>query len=173
LSYLNRDLSKVILLDAHPEHISSNPENSIVVPKWSGDPKDKGLIAMIPFLECLCTLTPLTQLDTDNNPAVAIYKPPDVRPILKAYEGKDIPIEYGKREAEMKSKHIEEWKGKHKHTASVPSFGSLFGLSSSVRCFECYLHHVQLTEYLALADDGWASPHIPRTKESGGAKAVS
>ncbi|KAG1865503.1 HAD-like domain-containing protein [Suillus subalutaceus] len=51
LSYLNRDLSKVILLDTHPEHVSSHPENAVIVPKWTGAPGDKGLIAMIPFLE--------------------------------------------------------------------------------------------------------------------------
>lgn len=54
LSYLNRDLSKVILLDSHPEHASAQPENAIILPKWTGDPKDKGLVAIIPFLECKC-----------------------------------------------------------------------------------------------------------------------
>ncbi|KAG2370260.1 HAD-like domain-containing protein [Suillus spraguei] len=95
LSYLNRDLSKVILLDTHPEHVSSHPENAIIIPKWTGAPGDKGLIAMIPFLE-----------------SIAIYKSPDVRPILQAYAGKDIPIEYAEKEAEAKRKHIEEWKSK-------------------------------------------------------------
>lgn len=52
LSYLNRDLSKVVLLDTHEDHISTHPENSILLPKWTGDPKDKGLVSMIPFLEC-------------------------------------------------------------------------------------------------------------------------
>lgn len=52
LSYLNRDLSKVISLDTDPEHVSTHPENAIVIPKWKGDPKDVGLVAMIPFLEC-------------------------------------------------------------------------------------------------------------------------
>ena len=48
-------------------------------------------------------------LDTNcRDPAIAIFKTPDVRPILKAYEGKNIPIEYGKKETEMKQKHIEE-----------------------------------------------------------------
>lgn len=95
LSYLNRDLSKVVLLDTHPEHVSSHPENAIIIPKWTGAPGDKGLIAMIPFLE-----------------SIAIYKSPDVRPILQAYAGKDIPIEYAEKEAEAKRKHIEEWKSK-------------------------------------------------------------
>ncbi|EIW80210.1 HAD-like protein [Coniophora puteana RWD-64-598 SS2] len=95
LSYLNRDLSKVILLDTHEEHVSTHPENAIVIPKWTGESRDRGLVAMIPFLE-----------------SIAIYKSPDVRPILTAYQGKDIPIEYGKKEAAAKERHIEEWKAK-------------------------------------------------------------
>ncbi len=42
--------------------------------------------------------------------AIAIYKPEDVRPILAAYHGKDIPLEYGKKEAEIKAQFVEEWK---------------------------------------------------------------
>ncbi|KAF9561907.1 HAD-like protein [Agrocybe pediades] len=116
LSYLNRDLSKVVMLDTDPEHASAQPENSIILPKWNGDPKDKGLVAMIPFLE-----------------SIAIYRPDDVRPILKAYAGKDIPLEWGRKEAEMKAKHIAEWQAKNKHKISSGgsgfSFGSLLGLS--------------------------------------------
>ncbi|OSC98463.1 NIF-domain-containing protein [Trametes coccinea BRFM310] len=97
LKYLNRDLSKVILLDTHPEHVAPNPENAIILPKWTGDPKDRGLIAMIPFLE-----------------SIAIFKTPDVRPVLKAYEGKNIPVEFARIEAEMKQKHIEEWEHSRK-----------------------------------------------------------
>ncbi|EMD33270.1 hypothetical protein CERSUDRAFT_118310 [Gelatoporia subvermispora B] len=97
LKYLNRDLSKVILLDCHPEHASSQPENAIIVPKWNGDPKDRTLVAMIPFLE-----------------SIAIYKPADIRPIIEAYHGKDIPIEYAKKEAEARQKHIEEWQNSRK-----------------------------------------------------------
>ena len=33
---------------------------------------------------------------------------------MKAYEGKNIPIEYGKKENEMKQKHIEEWEHSRK-----------------------------------------------------------
>lgn len=113
LTYLNRDLSKVILLDAHPEHVSPNPENAIIFSKWTGDPKDRGLVAMIPFLE-----------------SIGIFKPPDVRPILNAYHGKDIALEYAKKEAEMKSKHIEDWeKNKKGHLANSFTLSSLFGSS--------------------------------------------
>ncbi|KAF6752233.1 HAD-like domain-containing protein [Ephemerocybe angulata] len=100
LSYLNRDLSKVVVLDTHPEH-------------WKGDPNDKGLIAMIPFLE-----------------SIGIYKPADVRPILQAFEGKDVALEYAKKEAEAKARHVEEWKAKTKGV-STSSISSLFGVSSA------------------------------------------
>jgi hypothetical protein len=46
--------------------------------------------------------------------AIGIYKPADVRPILQAYHGKDIPLEYAKREAEDKLAHVENWKKKGK-----------------------------------------------------------
>lgn len=44
--------------------------------------------------------------------AIGIYKPQDVRPILGAYQGKDIPSEYAKFEAAAKQKHIEEVEAK-------------------------------------------------------------
>jgi len=116
LSYLNRDLSKVVLLDTDPDHCVTHPENSIVVPKWKGAPGDRGLVAMIPFLE-----------------SVAIYRPPDVRPILKAFQGKDIPIEYAKQEAEAKRRHIEAWQqgGGKRLSESGFTLSSMFGGSST------------------------------------------
>lgn len=92
LTYLNRPLERVILLDTHPEHVAQ-PENTILMKPWKGEPGDKGLVEMIPFLE-----------------SIGIYNPPDVRPMVKAYEGKDIPKEYAKREAESKRQFIENWK---------------------------------------------------------------
>ena len=41
------------MLDTDRDHVSTHPENAVVLPKWKGDPKDKGLVAMIPFLECM------------------------------------------------------------------------------------------------------------------------
>jgi hypothetical protein len=60
LSHINRDLSKVIILDTNFDCVSLQPENAIVLPKWKGDADDKGLIALLPFLEC----TPLSILGT-------------------------------------------------------------------------------------------------------------
>ncbi|KAI8932485.1 hypothetical protein NX059_010669 [Plenodomus lindquistii] len=89
LSYLNRDLSKVIMIDTDPSHVKLQPENAIVLPKWKGEPGDKGLVAMIPFLEYLAMMS---QTGT----------PIDVRQVLKSMEGKDIPVEYARREAKLR-----------------------------------------------------------------------
>lgn len=69
--------------------------------------------------------------------AVGIFAPPDVRPILKAYEGKNIPVEYAKREAERKQAAIEEWEREHGTAVAGASgagwlskvFGALGGVS--------------------------------------------
>jgi len=112
LTFLNRDLSKVVMLDTDPDHVSLQAENAIVIPKWKGNPRDKGLVAMIPFLE-----------------SIAIYKPEDVRPILAAYHGKDVPLEYGKKEAEIKAQFVEEWKksGKEKSGGGLTLSGLFLG----------------------------------------------
>ena len=77
LSYLNRPLDRVLIvrmhifshcisqidlpayvqLDTHPEHVATNPENAIILKPWKGEPGDKGLIELIPFLECESFLT--------------------------------------------------------------------------------------------------------------------
>ncbi|KAF8216325.1 HAD-like protein [Mycena galopus ATCC 62051] len=114
LSYLNRPLNTVISLDTNPEHVSTHPENAIVIPPWKGNSDDKGLIAMIPFLE-----------------SIGIYKPQDVRPILTAYQGKDIPIEYAKKEAEAKALHVEKWTKDRPQGLATSSFSSMLGLSPS------------------------------------------
>lgn len=118
LAYLNRDLSKVILIDTVPDHISAQPENSILLPKWTGDARDRGLVGLIPFLE-----------------SVGILQPQDVRPVLKAYEGKDIPAAYAQVEADYKKRFIDAWEKKHEGkrapaSASVGRVSSLFGGSS-------------------------------------------
>ena len=51
LSHLNRDLSKVIIMDSNPESFSLQPENGIALKPWKGEPGDKGLLEYIPFFE--------------------------------------------------------------------------------------------------------------------------
>ncbi|KAK3683039.1 mitochondrial inner membrane protein required for protein import [Vermiconidia calcicola] len=116
LAYLNRDLSKTIIIDTHAPHVKNQPENAIVIPKWSGDPKDthvKDLVALIPFLEYVATM------GTE-----------DVRPVLKAFEGQDIAAEFARRESVARQRFDEqlaaERKNKPKH--SIGSFASSLGM---------------------------------------------
>ncbi|EFX01485.1 mitochondrial translocase complex component [Grosmannia clavigera kw1407] len=119
LSYLNRDLSKVIILDTDAGHVATQPENAIVLPKWTGDPKDKQLVGLIPFLEYIFTM-----------------KYGDVRKVLKSFEGTDIPTEFARREAIARAdfqKQLESHRKKrvHKSEGGIGSLGSLLGLKTS------------------------------------------
>ncbi|KAJ5628967.1 Mitochondrial import inner membrane translocase subunit tim50 [Penicillium lividum] len=116
LSYLNRDLSKVILIDTKEEHARLQPENAVILDKWTGDPKDKTLVALIPFLEYMAGMGV-----------------EDVRPVLKSFEGSQIPIEFAKREKAMRErfeKELSEEK-KKKPSISMGSVASALGLKST------------------------------------------
>ncbi|CEI87716.1 hypothetical protein G6F70_002662 [Rhizopus microsporus] len=108
LSYLNRDLSKVIIMDSNPESFSLQPENGIALKPWKGKADDKGLLEYIPFLE-----------------AVALTNPPDVRPVLKSFEGTYIPVEWAKREEEMNKLHRLQWEEEQAKKKTKRNLGSL------------------------------------------------
>ncbi|KAI8384485.1 HAD-like domain-containing protein [Radiomyces spectabilis] len=114
LSHLNRDLSKVIIMDSNPEAFSLQPENGIPLTPWKGTPNDTGLLAYIPFLE-----------------AVALTNPEDVRPVLKSFEGKNIPIEWHKREEEMNERHRQQWYEEQAAKKTKRNLGSLFGSAAA------------------------------------------
>jgi import inner membrane translocase subunit TIM50 len=108
---LNRDLDKTIIIDTNPSHVQRQPENAIVLPKWTGDPKDKSLVALIPFLEYLATM-----------------HHGDKREALKSFEGKDIATEFAKREAKAReefNKQLAETKTKTKGSAGNFVMGAL------------------------------------------------
>ncbi|KAK8065016.1 Mitochondrial import inner membrane translocase subunit TIM50 [Apiospora hydei] len=115
LSYLNRDLSKVVIVDTNARHVRNQPENAIVLPKWTGDPKDKELVSLIPFLEYVHTMQ---------------YK--DVREVLKSFDGKHIPTEFQRREAIARAQFEKEFQArKPKHKSGMASLGSMLGLKPS------------------------------------------
>ncbi|OBZ87632.1 Mitochondrial import inner membrane translocase subunit TIM50 [Choanephora cucurbitarum] len=109
LSHLNRDLSKVIIMDSNPESFSLQPENGIALKPWKGEPGDKGLLEYIPFFEAL------------------IYSSPsDVRDVIASFEGKHIPTEWARRESIMEEERIKQWEREHSQKPSR-NLGSLFG----------------------------------------------
>ena len=115
------------------------------------------------------------EVQLTNVTAIAIYKPPDVRPIIKAYEGKNIPIEYAKKEAEAKRQFLEEWRksGKGKISSGGFTLSGLFGSSSQV--IPSLTHHafyteIHLTYYISGAFP--RATHIPWAETQGGTAAL-
>ena len=112
LSLLNRDLSKVIIIDPDQDCYSMQPENAIPVNKWEGQ-KDNGLIELIPFLEYLAT-----------------SHTKDVRNVLNSYNDKSkIPQEFAIKEHQMR----EEWKESQERKKSNDIFSTLLGIPPSLR----------------------------------------
>ncbi|OCL07379.1 NIF-domain-containing protein [Glonium stellatum] len=117
LSYLNRDLSKTILIDTKAAHAKLQPENAIILPPWTGQPNDRNLVSLIPFLEYIATMG-IT----------------DVRKALASFEGTDIATEFARREAKAReafnAQLAAERAKRPKHSASSWLMGAL-GLKGS------------------------------------------
>ncbi|OMJ28271.1 Mitochondrial import inner membrane translocase subunit TIM50 [Smittium culicis] len=95
LSYLNRDLSKVILLDIIPKEDSLQPENSVKVPQFKGEPGDDWLRRVIPFFEY-----------------VFMMETKDVREVLSKFGNGDLADEYQKWEKDLIEKLNSDWENK-------------------------------------------------------------
>ncbi|KAI8089748.1 HAD-like domain-containing protein [Halteromyces radiatus] len=108
LSHLNRDLSKVIIMDSNPQAFSMQPENGVALKPWKGQANDHGLLDYIPFLE-----------------AVALTNPEDIRPVLKSFGDSSIPEEWAKREAAMNEQHRQQWLAEQKSKPAQRNLGSL------------------------------------------------
>lgn len=53
LTYLNRDLKKVIVLEKDPNVMKKHPDNAIFLSEFKGEADDKELFELMPFLEYL------------------------------------------------------------------------------------------------------------------------
>jgi mitochondrial import inner membrane translocase subunit TIM50 len=51
LSYMNRNIKEIIYVDFSNEKVAFHKENCIVLPRWEGDPNDRELYDILPFLE--------------------------------------------------------------------------------------------------------------------------
>jgi len=116
LSYLNRDLSKVIMIDTNPAHAKLQPENSIIIPPWKGTSGDKGLVELIPFLEYAATMNV-----------------GDVRRFMASFNGcKSIPEEFARREAVARKifneQMAEEKRKKERRRGGFSSIASALGM---------------------------------------------
>lgn len=115
LSLLNRDLSKVVMIDVEEDSAALQPENSIILKPWDGK-QDDTLVKLIPFLEYMAT-----------------QNIKDVRPILNSFQDKsNIIEEYGAREKKLREKWYEENKHLIENSNRLNSIlSTLMGVSNT------------------------------------------
>lgn len=51
LDCINRDLSKVIVVDWNPDSVKLHPNNALVIPRWKGQDTDRTLVDLAAFLQ--------------------------------------------------------------------------------------------------------------------------
>ncbi|KAM7542430.1 hypothetical protein Aperf_G00000015214 [Anoplocephala perfoliata] len=114
LSCLNRDLSRVILVDWNPDAASLQPRNALIIKRWTGEDSDRELIDLAAFLRM-----------------VAMSGVDDVRPVLDHYHQFEDPLAAFKEkheqlmEAQAKKKEEQERLASQKKPFGfgMPSFG--------------------------------------------------
>ena len=52
-SYLGRPVKEVVYIDFTDETVPYHKDNTILLPEWTGDPNDRSLYDIIPFLDSL------------------------------------------------------------------------------------------------------------------------
>lgn len=89
LSYLNRDLRHVIIVDTNPSSYSRQKYNGVAIKPWDGDLNDTELLSLVPFLE-------------------AVFKEDiqDVREVIKGMEGHNIPARMRALKQQNASKRV-------------------------------------------------------------------
>lgn len=106
------------MLETNPDAWSMNPNNTIKMKPWLGDPNDHELISLIPFLEYVAAMG-LT----------------DVRPVIEEFGDKHIPTEFRRREALARlelRKRLEVDRAQRKWTLGETLLGAL-GLGAPKR----------------------------------------
>lgn len=99
------------MLETNPDAWSMNPTNTVKMAPWLGDPNDKELVSLIPFLEYIA--------------AMGIS---DVRPVIAEFGDKHIPTEFARREALARAEHkkrLEAERAQRKGTLGELLLGAL------------------------------------------------
>lgn len=111
LDNLNRDLNKVIVVDWDPNSTKLHPNNTLNIPRWSGNDDDTTLYDLVSFLKTIATS------DVEN-----------VREVLEYYKQFDNPLaqfrENQRKLLELQEQHEKEEAAKNKSIVKkwTPSF---------------------------------------------------
>ncbi|KAJ2896321.1 mitochondrial inner membrane protein required for protein import [Coemansia aciculifera] len=108
LTTINRDMSKVIMIDITPDSLKMQPDNVLLGRPFRGQAGDNWIEQITEFLEY-----------------IHMMEPKDVRSWIKVYKGLDAAHEFTKWEDVIRKRHIEEWEEKRKSAGSLKSL--IFG----------------------------------------------
>ncbi|KAI8344008.1 HAD-like domain-containing protein [Chlamydoabsidia padenii] len=128
LSNLNRDLSKVIIMDSNSQAFSMQPENGVALKPWKGEAGDHGLLDYIPFLD-----------------AIVLTNPPDIRPVLESFGDSHIPGEWAKRESDMNGQLRQQWLVEQQSKPLMRNLGSLLRGGPPPTYLEQMRQHIRKT----------------------------
>ncbi|KAJ1960583.1 mitochondrial inner membrane protein required for protein import [Dipsacomyces acuminosporus] len=104
LRTINRDMSKVIMLDIDPEAFALQPENGLLARPFRGEAGDNWIDQITQFLEY-----------------IHMMEPKDVRPWIKTYAGKDAALEFNRWEDSVRKQLVDDWEEKRKQAGSWKS----------------------------------------------------
>ena len=108
ISRINRDHSRVIILDTSQNKVNPNPQNALVLPPWDGNLADRGLFDLAMFLK-----------------AIETTRCSDVRTFLKAYANESDPLEtFRQRQLALQQQSSAQKSVPKKTTWSQNLFGS-------------------------------------------------
>uniref|UniRef100_A0A4W4HLH9 Mitochondrial import inner membrane translocase subunit TIM50 n=1 Tax=Electrophorus electricus TaxID=8005 RepID=A0A4W4HLH9_ELEEL len=111
VSCLNRDTSKVIVVDCKREAFSLQPFNGMALRKWDGNSEDRTLYDLAAFLK-----------------TIAVSGVEDVRSVLENYAHEEDPIEaFKKRQAQLALEEEQRLTELSQHKKQGLSFGSIAG----------------------------------------------
>ncbi|KAJ2546610.1 mitochondrial inner membrane protein required for protein import [Coemansia sp. RSA 1933] len=105
LTTINRDMSRVILIDISPDSLKMQPDNVLMARPFHGNANDNWIEQITEFLEY-----------------VHMMEPKDVRPWIKTYKGMDAAREFNKWEDSVRKKLVDEWEEKRKNAGSWKSW---------------------------------------------------
>ncbi|XP_076832915.1 mitochondrial import inner membrane translocase subunit TIM50 [Brachyhypopomus gauderio] len=111
VSCLNRDTSKVIVVDCKREAFSLQPFNGMALRKWDGNSEDRALYDLAAFLK-----------------TIAVSGVEDVRTVLENYAHEDDPIEaFKKRQSQLALEEEQRLAERSQHQTQGLSLGSIAG----------------------------------------------
>ncbi|KAJ2016209.1 mitochondrial inner membrane protein required for protein import [Coemansia sp. RSA 922] len=108
LTTINRDMSKVIMIDISPDSLKMQPDNVLMARPFRGEPGDNWIEQITELLEY-----------------IHMMEPKDVRAWIKVYKGLDAAHEFTKWENVIRKKTIDDWEEKRKNAGSLKSL--IFG----------------------------------------------